>query len=334
MKRALRVILVIFASAIMQPACASDEQPDAAATAGPRYVIYYNSDASPLKDAIDTLYTHIILSFITARVDEQDRLQLILPKRIEPYWKDVPRLKAQGKKVMVSFGGGDFRTADYAPLAGREQELAGLLADFVRSKKLDGIDIDFEASETFHTKRGEGIIDGRSFIINLSKALRRELPAPDYLLSHAPQPPYLSQSWHAGPYLDILNAVGDSIDWISVQYYGNPEFEHPVQEKVVGEKHATFHTSYRGLTSSSGLLKWPSHKVVVGKPIYKDDARSGHLEPVQVRTEILDPLLRAYGNKFGGLMGWQFSTLTEDHRAWNNSLGRPLLDDNHQASLE
>ncbi|MCK5361303.1 MAG: hypothetical protein KAJ95_11790, partial [Gammaproteobacteria bacterium] len=292
----------------------------------PRYIIYYNSTASPLSSMLGTPYTHIILSFVTARIDENNTLRLHLPERLNPSWGVVPELQAQGKKVMISFGGGDFQAPDYFPLVGREEELAKLLAAFVDAQKLDGIDIDFEASSTFHTLRPPGTINGRDFLITLTKELRKQLPAPDYLLSHAPQPPFLSHKWHGGPYLDILKSVGKQIDWISVQYYGNPGFDNPSSTRVVGVESSPYNTSYRGLTSKKGHLHWPAHKIVVGKPVYKADAQSGHVSPQEVSQKIVEPLLKIYGKDFGGLMGWQFSTHTDDHQAWNTSVGQVLFE--------
>lgn len=293
----------------------------------PRYIIYYNSDASPLSAALNTPYTHIILSFVTAAINHQQAIELHVNKNLAPFWSDVAKLQANGKKVMISFGGGEFQAADYAPLAGRENELAALLANFVQDKGLDGIDIDYEASATFLTERQPGVIDGRAFLIRLTQALRQQLPAPRYLLSHAPQPPYLSATWHGGPYLDVIQSVGGQIDWIAVQYYDNPGFDSPVTSHIVGTTSPPLATSYHGLTNINGPLAWPARKLLVGKPVYQADAASGHITPQQVIKEIITPLKHAYGNRFGGLMGWQFSTLTADHQAWNSLVGQALLSD-------
>jgi chitinase len=230
----------------------------------------------------------------------------------------VPSLQADGKKVLISFGGGDVTETDYAPLIGHETELAEQLALFVKGHGLDGVDIDFEASVAFHRPAKPGIVDGRKFLIALNHALRQKLPAPRYLISHAPQPPFLDPDWHGGPYLDVLREAGDEVDWISVQYYDNPGFNDPMAESPAV-------TAYDGLVSDPRGLRWPASKLVVGKPIYHDDANSGHLAPEDVIGTIVKPLRKTWGNAFGGLMGWQFSTLTTDHRAWNDQVGKALF---------
>ncbi len=297
----------------------------AQADATPRYVMYYHSDATPLSAMADTPYTHIILSFLRPTIEPDGSIGLISPPKLEPFWSDVPDLVSAGKKVLISFGGGLVTSADYAALAGREAELAERLAAFVVHKQLQGIDIDYEASDTFHLKRPSGVIDGRAFVIALTRELRARLPAGKYLITHAPQPPYLDPGWHGGPYLDVLRAVGDAIDWISVQYYDNPGFDKPVATHVVGLAEGASRTSYGALVEHPDGPLWPSNRLVVGKPVYHADATSGYLAPTVVIDEIVRPLRARYGQSFGGLMGWQFSNLTADHRAWNSVVGGAVL---------
>ncbi|GJM08214.1 MAG: hypothetical protein DHS20C11_04900 [Lysobacteraceae bacterium] len=291
----------------------------------PRYVIYYNSVATPLNALVGTPYTHVILSFVRPVIEADGSVGLIHPPKLQP-WPDLSELKKDGKKVMISFGGGLSGNADYVPIIGHEAELATSLASFVRKYQLDGVDIDFEVSESFHTERPAGVIDGRQFLIRLTEALRQHLPAPRYLISHAPQPPYLDKSWHGGPYLDVIAKVGQDIDWLAVQYYDNPGFDLPTDSHVVGAGKTPFVTSYISLVEHPSGPNWPSTKLLVGKPVYKADAANGHIAPTDVIEHIITPLKKRYGDAFGGLMGWQFSDLTADHRAWNSEVGSALLE--------
>lgn len=283
----------------------------------PRYVIYYNSNASPPETLIGTPYTHVILSFITVEPGAPDDgpMSLVVPSKLAAALPLIERLQAQGKRVLISFGGGDMRLDAYTGLAGREELLADAIAAFVSVHGFDGVDIDFEVSAALHSRRRPGVLDGRRFLIDLTAALRKRLPA-EALISHAPQAPYLDPAWHGGPYLDVLRAVGDAIDWITVQYYNNPDYEAPVARRIVGQSPRPFATSYAGIVNSS----WPSEKTLVGLPVYRDDASSGHLPPRRVVSEVVCPLRDRYGRIFGGLTGWQFSTLTPDHRFWNDQM--------------
>ncbi|WP_256386300.1 glycosyl hydrolase family 18 protein [Kiloniella sp. EL199] len=291
----------------------------------PRFIIYYNSDASALIDVAQADYTHVILSFLGADIRQDNTIVLMTPPKMADQWGAVKALKARGIKVLISFGGGLAKANDYQKFIGRENELAVEIAGFIRSKKLDGVDLDFEASDMLHKVRKTGVADGKGFLINLTKALRRELPSPAFSISHAPQSPYLNPEWHGGPYLDILKTSGDAIDWITVQYYNNPGQDGPVKTKVVGLKGDAYSTSYRGLVAKDGALAWPSEKIIIGKPVYKADAFSGHISPEDIIKLIIHPLSTEYGDVFGGIAGWQFSTHTEDHRDWNSEIGQALF---------
>lgn len=321
--RGISILLAGFMVAILALTSASASAQERT----PRYVIYYNSNASPPETLIGTPYTHVVLSFITVApgvpdpsVPDDGPVSLVLPNKLAPALAVIGRLQAEGKRVLISFGGGDMQLDDYTGLVGREESLADAIAAFVSVHGFDGVDIDFEVSEALHSRRRPGVFDGRRFLIDLTAALRKRLPA-EALISHAPQAPYLDPAWHGGPYLDVLHAVGDAIDWVMVQYYNNPDYELPVAGKIVGRSPRPFATSYAGIVNSF----WPSEKTLVGLPVYREDSSSGHLPPQRVVSEVVCPLRDRYGGRFGGLTGWQFSTLTPDHRFWNDQMAGAVI---------
>lgn len=297
----------------------------AAVAETPRYIVYYNSEATPLARVAEADYTHVMLSFLTvAEAGGSAPLSLTVPQTLTRQLADVPELKRSGKAVMASFGGGAMTERAWARVAGREAELARLLAGVVRGHGLDGIGVDFEISEALYRETAGRTFDGRALLIALTRSLRDALPTGS-LISHAPQPPYLDPRWEGGPYIDILRQVGDAVDWIAVQYYNNRGYDGPADVHVVGASDDPFVTSVAGLSGGAGGLSWPTEKTVVGKPIYRDDAISGHLPPAEVRRTIVAPLVARYGSRFGGLMGWQYSDLTADHRYWNRRMAPGLL---------
>jgi chitinase len=296
----------------------------APAAAQTRYAIYYNSAATPLEKVATAGYTDVILSFLTIAPRGKGPLKLVVPPTLQSELPKVPVIKASNKRVLVSFGGGFTDRHSWKRLVGREQELAALLADFVKANGLDGVGIDFEISEALERKRAKHSFDGATLLINLTKALQAALPA-DALITHAPQPPYLDPKWEGGPYLRVLKEAGEHIDWISIQYYNNPGYESPAKRYVVGEPDDPFVTAYIGLVEATIEGGWPAPKILVGKPVFKGDANSGHLPPERVVSEIVKPLKDRYGEKFGGLMGWQYSDRTSDHRYWNDKIAPILL---------
>ena len=287
----------------------------------PRYIIYYNSDASPPTALVGTPYTDVILSFITVSPDapRAGPVSLVVPDKLGPALDVIPRLQAEGKRVLISFGGGDMTRDDYSSVVGRTDDLAEAIAAFAARHGFDGVDIDFEVSAALHRDRPPGLFDGRRFLVNLTRALRARLPD-GALLSHAPQAPYLDPGWHGGPYLDVIRETGDAIDWITVQYYNNPDYEAPVATRIVGVAPTPVATSYSGLAAT-----WLPDRVLVGLPVYRDDAASGHLPPGEVVAKVVCPLRARFGAGFGGLTGWQFSTLTADHRFWNTQIAGFLM---------
>ena len=315
MARAMTMTLMLL---LLHPLAAQAEET-------PRYVIYYNSEASPADKLIGLPYSHVILSFITLPPGGKGGLTLVVDTRLTRPLQLVKRLQADGKKVLISFGGGDMKLEAYRPAVGQEAALAKELAAFVARHGLDGIDLDFEATGALRHPLEDGAFDGRAFLIALTRELRKALPE-GALITHAPQAPYFDPDWHSGPYLEILKQAGDAIDWVTVQYYNNPDFDLPVGIHLVGADTNPFPASYSGITGGAAGLDWPSEKTLVGLPVYKADAANGHQPPEVVRDEILKPLIARFGAKFGGLTGWQFSTLTADHRYWNEKLAKALKE--------
>lgn len=289
----------------------------------PRYAIYYNSNSSPAAALVGLPYTHVILSFLTVDEVADDAIALSLAGRLTDALTQIPALQADGKAVLVSFGGGDMDLADYAAVADRVDDLADAIEAIVSDYGFDGVDIDFEASASLHQTRRPGIFDGRVFLVELTRALRVRL-APGAVITHAPQGPYLDPGWHGGPYLDVLRQAGDAVHWISVQYYNNPHFDAPISADIVGNTDAPAAWSYTGLAQGLGGLDWPPQKTLVGLPVADTDAANGYLPPATVRDRIVCPLARLYGPDFGGLTGWQFSTRTDDHRFWNSRMAQAL----------
>jgi chitinase len=292
----------------------------------PRYVVYYNSDTHPATALIGLPYTHVILSFVTVGDVSDDEIKLVIDPRLDNALPEIGALQADGKKVLLSFGGGAMEAGKYLKVVERVNVLADALINIVDEHGFDGIDIDFEVSAALQETPPSDSFDGRKFMIDLTLALRKRL-GEGPILSHAPQPPYLDPAWHGGPYIEILKQAGDAIDWIAVQYYNNPAFDAPVPADIIGAAHRPKVTSYAGIASGAVGFKWSSDKTLVGLPIYHADASNGHLAPDVVDSEVVCPLVARYGDAFGGLAGGQFSTGTDDHQYWNTQLAPPFQGD-------
>ncbi len=283
-----------------------------------RLVIYYNSAHAPLSSIAETPLTHVILAFLMPSAAD--------PTKVEPsgnldsVWPDVQGLQAAGKKVMISFGGGTATHEAYRQLAADVPGLARQIAGFVAQRGLDGVDIDFEDTAGF--ERGSAY-DGVAFLVSLTRELAAALPAGKNLISHAPQPPYLSPYFEGGPYLKVLKGAGDDISWINLQYYNNPGFQDPGQ--ITGLTGASpFVSSVTGLAQGVGGVAWPVAKTVIGKPVAPIDAHTGYLPVADLVSQVVAPLVGKYGKQVGGAMGWQYAQDVSEQGAWHNALAAAL----------
>jgi len=139
----------------------------------------------------------------------------------------VDSWRAQGKKVILSFGGagmggswnGDVNDCwDYC--YGKEQSVISQLDTIVRAQNFDGIDIDFEY---FYNSQ-----EAQTFLKTVTTGLRDTLP-PDSIVTHAPMDPDIMIGT---AYYDILKDNADSLDFIMPQYYNG--FTRPAIDGFTG----------------------------------------------------------------------------------------------------
>ena len=144
---------------------------------------------------------------------------------------DIGYLKSQGKKVMISLGGGGqhFTLAD----AKRVPNFVSSVTRIVAEYGFDGIDIDFESPSL---SIDPGDMDFKHpttpSIVNLISALRqvRDRFGPRFMISLVPEGTqipsgYPSYGGQFGSYLAITYAIGDMLSFIDVQSYNTPPLE-------------------------------------------------------------------------------------------------------------
>lgn len=264
--------------------------------AAPRLVVYYNSPTDPvLAGAEAHPYTHYILSFLVpdgkGGVEPSAHLEKALADPAA-----IRRVRAAGKKVLVSVGGGEVGGHDWLTLGRNATAVAEQVAGVVETYELDGVDLDVEAVP--YERRSSFEPYARA-VIALTVAISDRLPGK--LLTHAPQPPYLCEpgSFGACPedslYAAILAGAGDRISWLNMQYYSNP----PLTSADVDEV-ASYESIVRGWKGFPGL---PAERLVLGKP-YSPDV-SGHEPLDELVSDLLEPLVARHGRSFGGFMAWQ-----------------------------
>jgi chitinase len=144
---------------------------------------------------------------------------------------DIVWLKSQGKKVLISLGGGGeyFTLAQTASIPNFVNSVTQIVAEY----GFDGIDLDFESPSL---ALDPGDTDFRqpktASMVNLISALHelREHFGPDFMLSLVPegtQMPagYPSYGGQFGSYLPLLWGVRDMLSFVDVQDYNTPPLE-------------------------------------------------------------------------------------------------------------
>jgi chitinase len=271
-------------------------------------VIYTDNGNAPVSKLVGTACTIGIQSFISnARFDASGKCTLEMDWPLESSLKngDIPVAKEGGKrKILVALGGEIFTSRVWQACSENMGGFVEALIDFIKDNQFDGIDIDWEDSEALTARNYDAV----AFLSDLTLALRARLPAPDYIITHAPQAPYLDKAWQGGPYLEVMKRAGSALDYLNIQYYNNPwwvgDSGSEQAAKVAGTTGSpAFATSIVGLVEQ-GL---PVEKLLVGKPTTAQNAGSGFLDTPDLCHDVIAPLVQKYGSKFGGVMGWQLA---------------------------
>lgn len=94
-------------------------------------------------------------------------------------------------------------------------DCARRLSDWVKKYDLDGVDIDWEDMNAMNTGIGE------AWLITFQSELRRQLPAGQYLISHAPVAPWFTSrpNYPNGAYVAVHKQTGSGIDYYNMQFY-------------------------------------------------------------------------------------------------------------------
>ena len=262
-------------------------------------ISYYNNGSIALNAATNLPYTTLILAFLYTNENDPLSLQIAggmaasaSPPKLTQHTIDaIAALHANNQKVMISFGGGQMSSGGYAGIVGSEAKLAQSIAAFVKEYNLDGVDLDYEDTAAF---MGRADYNGVDLLVNLTKALREELPSPKYLITHAPQPPYLQVGSGMDGYVSIMEQAGEDIDWLNIQFYNNPPWSGNPNEII---------NAYHTFSQLKGMSP---EKTMIGLPVTSHDAGSGYMPVNEIVTDVMQPIQQ--DGVLGGMMNWQFSS--------------------------
>ncbi|MCX8054607.1 MAG: glycosyl hydrolase family 18 protein [Ignavibacteria bacterium] len=247
-------------------------------------------------ERVHPAYNVINIAFATPRAGTDYDIYfhpLIIKK--EDFKSRLRTIQSQGKKVLLSIGGGN-TTIKLDSTMERDvfvQSVLRLLFDY----EFDGIDIDFEGN-SIRISGGTISQPVDSCIVLLIDAIKEimreysEAFGKKAILSISPETAYVQggQSGYGGvwgAYLPILNALRDSIDLVNVQLYNSggmygldwkvynqatPDFIVAMTEKLI-----------KGFNTKGGFFQgFPPEKVTVGLPACNLAASSGYMHPDSV----------------------------------------------------
>lgn len=258
--------------------------------------------------------------------------------------EDIHWLKSQGKKVMISLGGGGqyFKLDDTKSIPNFVSSVTQIVSEYA----FDGIDLDFETPSLV---LDPGDTDFRHpatpSVVNLISGLRqlREHFGPEFMISLVPEGTQLPASYVAyggqfGSYLPILWGIRDILSFVDAQDYNTP----PLQG-LDGEIYQLGSADYD--TAMTELLL---HGFQVGRdprqispPVPADKVATGFLVGAttpQIVSEAMDSLImgkRAPGTEYklrkpggySGLVGAMFWTIDADridNYRFSNQVGPQL----------
>ena len=187
----------------------------------------------PLRE-VSPQWDIILIAFSTPdRNAPEGTMQFRTPAGLDTaqFKADIAYLKGQGKKVMISLGGGGqhFTLADPKRVPNFVESVARIVSEY----GFDGIDIDFESPSL---SIAPGDTDYRKpttpSIVNLISALRqlRERFGEKFLISLVPEGTqipsgYPSYGGQFGSYLPILHALRDILYFSDTQSYNTPPLQ-------------------------------------------------------------------------------------------------------------
>ncbi|EMD38928.1 glycoside hydrolase family 18 protein [Gelatoporia subvermispora B] len=181
--------------------------------------------------------------------------------------------------MVSAFGSTDVPTSTGAD----PTSTANTFAAWVVEYDLDGIDVDYEDFDAMDAGTAE------AWLVTFTTQLRNQLPAGQYIITHAPVAPWFSPNiWTNGGYLTVNSEVGSLIDWYNVQVSSQIALCLATKLLEIAEGTSEYTTCSGLLTSSSST--WPESalfqisasgvtldKLVIGKPANTGDASTGYI---------------------------------------------------------
>ena len=221
---------------VVSPVEVSPVEPPPNSGDGPKMMAYLgNWKDCPTSEQIAE-YTHIVIAFAVSytwapgKNQCSETCEIAAPPTCNNAYRPdlIADWQAQGKKVILSFGGagmgGSWSSSNddcWEYCFGREGQVIDRLGEIVEEQNLDGVDIDYEYYYE-NNQNGSGFMKGteaQTFLKEVTLGLRSTLPAEKELI-HVPMEPDVVPGTG---YYSVLEEVASALDYIMPQYYNGYE---------------------------------------------------------------------------------------------------------------
>ncbi|WP_434472064.1 immunoglobulin-like domain-containing protein [Aeromonas veronii] len=216
--------------------------------------------------------------------------------------EQIALLNSQGRSVLLALGGAD---AHIELRTGQEQAFADEIIRLVETYGFDGLDIDLEQS-AITAANNQTVIPAA---LRLVKEHYRA-QGKNFLITMAPEFPYLTAS---GLYTPYLRALEGYYDWINPQFYnqgGDGIWIDGVgwiaQNNDALKEEFIYYMADSLINGSRGYYKIPHDKLVFGIPTNIDAAATGYVKNPQDLFDAFNKL-KSQGQPLRGVMTWSIN---------------------------
>ena len=252
--------------------------------AGRNIIWCQTSDANMLGKVQGKKYTHVIIAALHLHCESGKYTLYLNNTPVEqigaPFWNVVAQLRKAGVTVTALLGGAG--GGNWSCIANDPNQAISVLSKLADSPYyLQGFDLDWEYSR-FDPKAPPY---DPQLVAYLTTRLAKT--GSGLVITHAPIPSLLT-TYNAA----FWNAVGNTLAWINVQWYGDSQLVQDYTNFIDG--------------TTSGASVDPS-RVVVGATVIPQPG-VGYIDLCQLMRSVTELQKKpAIGQKFGGVAGWDFT---------------------------
>eukprot|EP00026_Physarum_polycephalum_P013920 Phypoly_transcript_14380.p1 GENE.Phypoly_transcript_14380~~Phypoly_transcript_14380.p1 ORF type:complete len:310 (-),score=55.62 Phypoly_transcript_14380:67-972(-) len=251
--------------------------------------IDWDNPSATFKQVIDSGYNLLVLAFLVSG-QQYDAAAAWDQIGSSGQQSTIAYAHSKGARIIVSAGGDT--DLPYSSFTGAAYGTAA--AQWAKQRYLDGVDFDLENINLGFTFGSYGTQASIQWVIDATNSARSVLGVGG-IITHAPQPPYFgADNGFADGYTQVYKGA-PSITFLFVQYYNNGPA-------------ATYEDIF--VSDNGGAVKElvaggiPLSKIVIGKPVKKDDADEGY-----ITASTFHSIVQQAQNELGwntGIMGWQW----------------------------